>query len=123
MKFFRFFALFCGIVLVASAFTIDRTKSVKIQTNAVCGDCKNRIETGLAALDGVLDVRLDLTTKKVKIEYNDKKQSVASLRLAVTQLGYGADELAPNTDARESLPGCCKAPMDGEKVTKGSSCH
>lgn len=123
MKFFRFLTLACGLLLLASSFTVDRTKSIKIQTNAVCGMCKDRIETGLAALDGVLDVRLDMITKKVKVEYDDNKQSEASLRLAVTKLGYGADALAPDGDARESLPGCCKAPEAGDKAVKSASCH
>ncbi len=125
MKFFRAFALLCGIAILASAATFS-TKSVKIQTNAVCGMCKDRIETGLAALDGVVEARLDLTTKKVKVDYDDSKQSEASLRLAISKMGYGADATAPNADAREDLPGCCKAPADGDKKSKkgkAAACH
>ena len=125
MQFLRFLALAFGVAFLASAFTYGTT-SVKIQTNAVCGMCKDRIESGLTALDGVIDARLDLTTKKVKVEYDDTKQTEASLRLAITKMGYAADGVGPDLEAREDLPGCCKAPMDGDaggKRAKGASCH
>ena len=110
------FLLF-ALALVMSAFTLA-SKTVKIQTNAVCEMCKDRIETAIGALDGVESVRLDLTTKKVKISYDDKKQSEASLRMAITKIGYSAEELPADAEAQAALPGCCKAPEDG-----GKGCH
>lgn len=106
-----------ALALLLSAFAYG-DKTVKIQTNAVCGMCKDRIESTLGALDGVESVRLDLTTKKVKVKYDDAKQSEASLRLAITKIGYAAEELAPDAEAQAALPNCCKAEADG-----GTGCH
>ena len=101
-----------SFVLLLSAFAVG-DKTVKIQTNAVCGMCKDRIESTIGALDGVQSVRLDLTTKKVKIKYDEAKQSEASLRLAISKIGYAAADVAPDADAQAALPGCCKAKSEG----------
>ena len=106
-----------SLALLLSAFAYG-DKTVKIQTNAVCGMCKDRIEAAIGALEGVESVRLDLTTKKVKIKFDEAKQSEASLRLAITKIGYAAEELAPDVEAQAALPGCCKAKSDG-----GTGCH
>ncbi len=109
--------LLLSLALVMSAFTLA-SKTVKIQTNAVCGMCKDRIESVIGGLDGVESVRLDLTTKKVKISFDDTKQSEASLRMAITKIGYSAEELPADAEAQAALPGCCKSPEDG-----GKGCH
>ena len=109
------FALAMTLLLSAAAYG---DKTVKIQTNAVCGMCKDRIEATIGAMEGVESVRLDLTTKKVKIKFDEAKQSEASLRLAITKIGYAAEGLAPDADAQAALPGCCKAESDG-----GTGCH
>lgn len=106
-----------ALALLLSAFSAG-DKTVKIQTNAVCGMCKDRIESTIGALDGVQSVRLDLTTKKVKIKYDEAVQSEASLRLAITKIGYSAEELAPDAEAQAALPGCCKPDDAG-----GTGCH
>ena len=100
------------LALLLSAFAVG-DKTVKIQTNAVCGMCKDRIESTIGALDGVQSVRLDLTTKKVKIKYDEAKQSAASLRLAITKIGYAAADVSADTEAQAALPACCKAEADG----------
>ena len=98
-----------GVLLAAlTAFTVG-FKTIKIQTSAVCGMCKDRIEGTLSAIDGVEEARLDLTTKKVKVKYDDSKQSEASLRAVLTKIGYAADELPADETAFDGLPGCCKS--------------
>ena len=100
------------LACLLSAFAVG-DKTVKIQTNAVCGMCKDRIESTIGALEGVQSVRLDLTTKKVKIKYDEAKQSEASLRLAITKIGYAAADVAPDAEAQAALPACCKVKSEG----------
>jgi len=97
----------CAIALF-SAFTLG-LQTIKIQTTAVCGMCKDRIETVLGQAEGVEEARLDLTTKKVKIKYDDTKQSEASLKAIIAKTGYGADDVTADAEAFEALPGCCKS--------------
>ncbi len=101
-----FFALFFTAIFTAFSYGVE---TVKIQTTAVCGMCKDRIESVLGSVEGVESARLDLTTKIVKIKYDDTKQSEASLRALITKIGYGADDLTADPAAFEALPGCCKS--------------
>ena len=100
-------AAVCAVALL-SAFTLG-VQTVKIQTTAVCGMCKDRIEGVLGQTDGIESARLDLTTKKVKIKYDDTKHSEASLRALISKIGYGADGVDADAEAFEALPGCCKS--------------
>lgn len=111
----RQFALAAATLLLISA--AAGLKTVKIQTTAVCGMCKDRIEATLGEVEGVASARLDLTTKKVKIRYDEELQSEASLRSIITRIGYGADELPADDEAHAALPGCCK--VGGKVCTPG----
>lgn len=98
-----------GVFFAAlTAFTVG-FQTIKIQTSAVCGMCKDRIEGTLNALEGVEEARLDLTTKKVKVKFDDSKQSEASIKAIITKIGYAADDLPADEEAFNGLPGCCKS--------------
>lgn len=90
-----------------------KMKKVTIKTSAICGMCKTTIEKALYALDGVENAELDVVTKKVKIKYDSKQLTEATLRQAISAAGYDADEVPARQKAYDNLPGCCK---------KGSSC-
>ena len=84
------------------------TETIIIMTSAVCGQCKTRIEEGMAFEKGVKDVTLDVESKKVTITYNTKKTSAEDLRKAISKLGYDADEVPADVVAYNKLPACCK---------------
>ncbi len=88
----------------------------KIQTTAQCDMCKERIETAMAFEKGVKSSNLDLDTKILSVEYKRGKTSVEDLRLAVTKLGYDADDMKKDEKAYAKLPGCCKMPDDPDHV-------
>ena len=81
---------------------------VKIKTSAVCGMCKDRIETGLSSEKGVKSVSLDTDTKIVTVGYNPEKTDPAKIRTAISKIGYDADDVKADPDAYAKLPGCCK---------------
>lgn len=81
---------------------------VDIRTNAICGMCKKTIETELLYEKGVKTVSADLGTNVIHVDYDEKKTDPAKLRAAVAKLGYAADDLAPNEEARKDLPACCR---------------
>jgi len=92
-------------------------KKIVIQTNAICGMCKTNIERSLADLDGVKKVELDLVTKKVKIKYDDKLIDEATLRQAIANTGYNADDVPARPKAQDALAACCKP-----KKTEAAGC-
>jgi periplasmic mercuric ion binding protein len=81
---------------------------LKIKTSAVCGQCKDRIEQGMAFEKGVKDCVLDVDTKVATVKYNPSKTTPESIRLAISKLGYDADDIAADKAAYDKLPPCCK---------------
>ena len=57
-------------------------------TGMTCISCQNRIQAGIAALDGVRRVSVDYKTGKAEIEYDENICSTDQIRTCVTSLGY-----------------------------------
>lgn len=85
-----------------------KIETVKIRTSAVCGQCKDRIEQGLAFEKGIRDVILDLDTKIATVKYASTKTNPDEIRKAISKLGYDADSIPKDKKAYEKLPACCK---------------
>lgn len=84
------------------------SEEIKIQTSAVCGMCKERIEHDLAFEKGVKSVSLDDETKIVTVGYSPKKTDPDKIRQAISKIGYDADNIPADPVAYEKLPACCK---------------
>lgn len=85
-----------------------KVDEVKIQTSAICGMCKDRIEHELAYTKGVKYAELDPDTKVVKIEYKTNKTNPEKLRKVISNIGYDADDVPANKEAHDQLPACCQ---------------
>lgn len=79
-----------------------------IHSSTVCDMCKSTIEKELIYEKGVKSVSVELATSTIHVVYDDRKTDPAKVRLAVTKLGYGADEMPPDMAARAALPACCQ---------------
>jgi periplasmic mercuric ion binding protein len=104
-----------SIILVSLLFAMltgfmadDKTSEVKIKTSAVCGQCKDRIEQGLAFEKGIKDVNLDVETKIATVKYNPAKTNPDAIRKLISKLGYDADSIPADKTAYAKLPKCCK---------------
>ncbi len=95
-----------------SAQSSSKYSEVKIKTTAQCGMCEERIETAMAFEKGIKSSELDLDTKILTVVYKTGKTNNEKIRLAVTKLGYVADDMKKDEKAYKSLPGCCKLPDD-----------
>jgi len=93
----------CGIVNGQSS-----KKTISIQTNAQCGECKERIEEKLNYTKGVVYGELDLDTKIVEVKYNSSKLSGEEVKKVISDLGYNADEVKADPKAQSELPKCCQ---------------
>ncbi len=81
---------------------------IEIQTSAVCGDCKERLEHDMAFEKGVKFVELDSETKILTIKFKKGKTTKEDLKKAVTKIGYDADDLVAEQKAHDALPKCCQ---------------
>jgi mercuric ion binding protein len=86
----------------------SKTAEIEIQTSAVCGMCKERIEHDLAYAKGVKYVELDSETKVVMVEYNTSRTDPDKIRTAISEIGYDADGVQANQEAHDKLPACCQ---------------
>ena len=90
----------------------NNLETIEIQTSAVCGDCKERLEHDLAFEKGVKFVELNDETKVLTIKYKKGKNTKENLKKAVTKVGYDADEMPANLKAYNNLPACCKKDVE-----------
>ena len=91
-----------------------KSTELKVKTSAICSQCKDRIEQGMAYEKGIKDIVLDVDTKIATITYNPSKTTPDGIRKAISRLGYDADTIPANNDAYNKLPPCCKK-KDGTK--------
>ncbi len=85
-----------------------KVETIEIQSSVVCGMCEERVLENMAFKKGVKDVKVDLETKVITIEYKTKKTDEETLKKAITKIGYDADEMEADPEAYEKLPACCK---------------
>lgn len=95
-------------VSMSSFIFAQKPGQVAIQTNALCGDCKERIETTLNQTKGVIYAELDLQTKVVQVKFKASKTDVATLQEVLTSIGYDADDQKADAVAQKNLPLCCQ---------------
>ena len=106
---------FAGALLVAFMITSSLNVSAKakaevvtIKTSAVCESCKARIEKVLKNTDGVLEAKLNLDDKKVKVKYDPEKTTPDQIRTVIANTGYDADNVKKTDDGFKKLPHCCQ---------------
>lgn len=91
-----------------------QAKTVTIKTPTVqCESCKERIENYLAKEDGVFKVSVDYKRKLTKVSFYGDKTNLETIKTAIANIGYDADDVAANPDSYKKLPTCCKKPADG----------
>lgn len=106
-------SLMLTLLVSLNVFAGSGSETIKIKTDAVCCECKDRIEGNVVKLKGVKNAVLNLEDKILTVTYNSDKVSATDIKKAVTDTGYSADEIAGSDKARTSLPHCCQP--DGHK--------
>ncbi len=85
-----------------------KVETIEIKTSAVCGMCKNTIETALYQLKGVKSASLDVPSKVVTVKYKTASVTSDEIKKAITLAGYDADDMPADAQAYEKLHACCK---------------
>jgi copper chaperone CopZ len=80
----------------------------QIQTNAQCGDCKERIEGKLNYTKGIKFAELDDQTKIVTVKFDPKKIELLTIKQTIAKIGYDADEVKAAKEDVDKLPKCCQ---------------
>lgn len=96
------------IALFSSICVQAQNGVVTIQTSGQCLECKANIEKAVTAVKGVRMASFDMDTKQVKVYFNPKKTTVESIRKAVSEKGYDADDVKAEPAGIEKLSPCCR---------------
>ncbi len=74
----------------------DGVQAIELAVDGVhCGGCIRKIENGLKKHDGVVDARLNFTTKRLTVVWRDEAWSPSGIVDAVKNLGYQSQPYAP----------------------------
>jgi copper chaperone CopZ len=75
----------------------------------VCETCGMKFKTEMLKIKGVKAYQLDDENMTFTIFYNEKKTDLQTIKVAISKLGYDADEVKADPEAYEGLDDCCKA--------------
>lgn len=95
---FKLFAFIAILLIGGSTMLYAQNKNQKkgeketitFDVSMTCENCKKRIEKNIAYEKGVTDMKVDLPSKTVTIEYRKDKTSIEKLIAAFEKLGYEA---------------------------------
>ncbi len=90
----------------------ELTANIKTPT-VQCQECQQRIENYLAKEEGVVKYIVNYKNKTVKVWFMTDRTNLETIKTAIANAGYDADDVAANPDSYKKLPLCCKKTEDG----------
>lgn len=108
--------LFAVILFISNTAVAQQKTNQKavIKTVLHCDHCKEcetcglKFKTEMLKIKGVKMYELNDKAMTFTVYYNAKKTSLQNIKVAISKLGYDADEVKADSQAYESLDGCCK---------------
>jgi mercuric ion binding protein len=111
-----------SIFLFTTLFFVSNTASAQqkstqkavIKTVLNCDHCKEcetcglKFKTEMLKIKGVKMYELDDKAMTFTVYYNPKKNDLQTIKIAISKLGYDADEVKADPAGYEKLDGCCK---------------
>lgn len=74
-----------------------------------CETCGLKFKTEMLKIKGVKMYELDDQAMTFTVYYNGKKTDLQTIKIAISKLGYDADDVKADPEAYKNLDGCCKA--------------
>lgn len=109
------------VLFIAIAFTATAgVEKATITTSAQCEMCKEAVEAKVSALEGVKKVMLNVDSKELKVKFDNEAVSLNDIKMAVSGLGYNADDMIADKTAKADLPKCCQPKSCCSSATKTS---
>jgi copper chaperone CopZ len=102
-----------GFALVSPA----QTKPVLMATiktpDALCENCKKRIESYVKPYDGVMEITVNYRKGETRVKYITDRINIEEIKAYIANCGYDADDIPAAEDAYKRLPKSCKKFEDG----------
>lgn len=113
-----------GIIAIAtsSMSSLAQQKAVQkatINTPGVqCEACKTRIENHLVHEYGISSVKADYRKHTVTVVWYADRTNIETIKTALANMGYDADDVTADPDAYKRLPVTCQHISKEKNVTK-----
>lgn len=108
------------VFLLATGISLPGISQVKpvltatIKTpNALCENCKKRIEGYVKPYDGVMEIIVNYRKGETKVKYITDRINIEEIKAYIANCGYDADDVQAAEDAYNRLPKSCKKFEDG----------
>jgi len=92
---------------------VKGAETIIIQTNAYSAKSDAIFNDNLPHLKGVKAYKYDVNSYKVAVAYDAKKTNPDKIRAEIAKLGFDADQVKANEQARAKLPEECKTKPRG----------
>lgn len=110
----RILVIIAVIFVSNTAVAQKTTQKAVIKTAIVCSHCKEcetcggLLENSLLDTNGIQMITLDVQAETITVIYNSKKTNLQTIKIAISKLGYDADDVKADPEGYEKLDGCCK---------------
>lgn len=104
---------FLGLTIASQAQTKPVLTATIKTPNALCLQCKERIEAYLKRYDGVLETNVNFRKGETRVKYVTDRTDIEQIKTAIANCGYDADDVPAAEDAYDRLPKTCKKFADG----------
>lgn len=79
------------------------------RTCEMCGTCGPLLQKTLLKIKGIRMYEVNKEKNTIIVYYNGMKTNLQVIKSAISSIGYDADDVLANPEAREELYGCCKS--------------
>ncbi|CAN5842690.1 hypothetical protein BH11BAC4_BH11BAC4_24770 [soil metagenome] len=104
------FIALLGLILTTFAQQKVNDKAVIKTPTVQCDQCKDRIERYLAHQYGITSVKVDVKKKTTTVTWITDRTNIETIKAAIANVGYDADDVEAEETAYNRLPKCCKKP-------------
>lgn len=81
--------------------------------DALCENCKKRIESYVKPYDGILEINVNYRKGETKVKFITDRINIEEIKAYIANCGYDADDVLAAEDAYKRLPQACKKTADG----------
>lgn len=78
-----------------------KTEKITFKTSIDCEDCVNKIMESVPLEKGIKDVKCDLPTREVMVEFKTGKTDKEKVKRMIEKLGYTAEEIRKKENKEE----------------------
>jgi len=86
---------------------VKGAETIIIQTNAYSAKSNDIFKESIPFVKGVKEYKFDEATSKIAVAYDKKKTNPDAIREAIAKIGFDADGVKANEQARAKLPKEC----------------